>query len=151
MKKNAGFSLLEVVLVAAIIMVVAAIAAPRFGTASGRYQADLAARRIVADLDLARSHAKASSATCTVGFDVATETYTLEGVASLDGGASHYTVDLTLGPYDAGLVWVDFGGNVKVAFDGWGLPNAGGTVVVAAGGQQRTIVLNAETGEATVQ
>jgi len=150
-KSNTGFSLLEVVLVIAIIVVVAAIAAPRFGTARGRYQADLAARRIIADLGRAQSTAKAGSTNCTVGFYTATETYVLEGVPSLDGGAGNCTVDLTVQPYEADLVSADFGGNAKVAFDGWGLPSAGGTVVITVGSEQRAVVLDAETGEATVQ
>jgi len=148
---NAGFSLLELVLVTAIIAIISAIAVPRFGMASGRYQADLAAQRITADLGLAQSQAKSQSATCTVGFYVATEAYVLQGVRALDGGASDYTVDLTVQPYGADIVSADFDGNAKVAFDGWGLPNAGGTIVITVQSEQRTIVLDAETGEATIQ
>ena len=59
---SGGFSLLEVVLVVAIIAVLAAIAAPRYGRAAGRYRADVAARRIVADLEYARLSARTAGA-----------------------------------------------------------------------------------------
>lgn len=149
--RSFGFSLLEVVLVTAIIAVIATIAAPRFGMARGRYQVDLAARRIVADLGLAQSHAKSQSAACTVSFSAATETYQLADVSALDGDATDYTVDLTVQPYGADLASANFGGDSDVVFDGWGLPDSAGTVVVTVQSEQRTIVLDAETGKAAVQ
>ena len=80
-----GFSLLEVLLVLAIVAICAAVAAPRYGRASGRYRADLAARRVLADLRLAQSYAKTASASRTVSFATTTEQYQLLAVPALDG------------------------------------------------------------------
>jgi prepilin-type N-terminal cleavage/methylation domain-containing protein len=66
-----GFSLLEVLLVLAIVAIFAAVAASRYGRASGRYRADLAARCITADLNLARSWAKTRSQSRPVVFNLA--------------------------------------------------------------------------------
>jgi prepilin-type N-terminal cleavage/methylation domain-containing protein len=149
--KSGGFSLLELILVLAIIVTFAAMAAPRYGIASARYRADHAARRVAADLRQAQAHAKATSASCTVSFSTATEKYQLLNVPSFDGGPGDYTVDLAADPYRANLVAAGFGGTGQVIFDGWGLPDNGGTVVVAVGSEQRKIVLDAETGQASVQ
>ena len=61
-----GFTLLELVLVVAILGVVAAIAAPRYGNAIQNYRANAAAQRLRADLEYARARAKSTSSSRTV-------------------------------------------------------------------------------------
>lgn len=146
-----GYTLLEVVLALAIVAVIAAIASPRFAASVTGYRADLAARRIVADLALAQSSAKAASSARTVVFLVSTHKYQLLQVSPLDGGAGSYTVDLTDRPYEAKLVSASLGGDAQIIFNGWGIPDSGGNVVLTVGSRQKTITINAETGKATVQ
>jgi type II secretion system protein H len=146
-----GFSLLELVLVTAIIAVLAAIAAPRFGRASGRYRADLAARRVAADLGQAQSYARTTGASQTVIFSVAANRYQLMNASPLDGVSGPYTVDLADGPYGARLISANFNGAAQVVFNGWGLPDSGGVVVVAVGLQQQTITVDNQTGRITVE
>src|SRR5204863_23675 len=55
-----AFSLIEITLVLMVMGVLAALAVPRYASALARYRADAAARRIVADLDLARTTARSS-------------------------------------------------------------------------------------------
>jgi type II secretion system protein H len=146
-----GFSLLELVLVSAIIAVFAAIAVPRYGRASTRYQVDLAARRVAADLRQAQSYAKTTGASQTVTFSVAAGRYQLMNVRPLDGVSGAYTVDLTGEPYTARLVSANFNGLARVVFNGWGLPDSGGSVTVAVGLQQQTVLVDGETGQIGVQ
>jgi prepilin-type N-terminal cleavage/methylation domain-containing protein len=146
-----AFSLLELVLVLAIIATLAAVAAPRYAASATRYRADLAARRIVADLHLAHARAKAASASQTVQFSPSTNDYELPGLPSLDGAAGTYTVELSDRPYDATLVSADFAGDTQVTFDGWGIPDSGGTLILTVGSERRTVVVDAETGKATIQ
>jgi type II secretion system protein H len=146
-----GFSLLELLLVLVILAAVAAVAAPRYGRASGRYRADLAARRVMADLRLAQSHAKAASCSRTVSFSTAAGRYQLLDVPAPDGVPGDYTVVLSAEPYQAALTSADFGGSPQVVFNGWGLPDKGGTVMLAAGGEQRTVVVDGVTGRISVQ
>lgn len=148
---KAGFSLFEIVLVLAILAVVAAVAAPRYGRASGRYRADLAARRVVADLRLAQSCAKAASCSRTVSFSTATGRYQLLDIPALDGTPGDYTVVLSAEPYRADLTNVNFDGSPEIVFNGWGLPDKGGTVMLSAGGEQRTVAVDGVTGRISVQ
>ena len=149
--EHGGFTLMEVLLVVAILAIFAGLAAPRYGRASGRYRADLAARRLVADLRLAQSCAKAASTSRTVSFSTATHQYQLLNVPAPDGRPGDYTVALSSSPYLANLVNVNFNDNTQVTFNGWGLPDNAGTVIIAAGGQQRTVLVDGSTGRATIQ
>ena len=104
-----------------------------------------------ADLRQAQTYATTTSASCKATFYAATEKYTLTGVASLDGAPGDYEVVLTADPYEAKIVSADFGGSGEITFDGWGVPSSGGTVVVSVGTEQRTIALDGETGQVTIQ
>ena len=42
-------------------------------------------------------------------------------------------------------------GDAQVVFDGYGMPDSGGTVIVQWGSIQKTVVLDADTGKASVQ
>lgn len=146
-----GFSLLELLLVLAIIATLTAIAAPRYQGSLSRYRADLAAHRIVADLTQARSSAKAASASRTVAFSIADNTYHIPELPPLDGDSGSYSVALSERPYQAGLISANFGGDAEIVFNGWGLPDSGGTIILAVGTEQRTVTVDTETGRASIQ
>ncbi len=148
--KAHGFSLLELVLASAIIVIFAAIAVPRYGMAAGRYRMDLAARRVAADLNLARSYAQTTSSSHTISFYPATDQYQLLSLPAPDGTAGDYVVVLSAEPYQVDLVSADFGGSDQVTFNGWGLPVSGGTVTITIGAQQKTITVNSETGQVSI-
>jgi len=128
-----------------------AMAAPRYGQASGRYRLELAARRVAADLRLAQSSAKAASAARTVVFAAETDQYQLQGIAAPDGAAGDYTVSLSAEPYKANLTAVDFDDTSQVVFSGWGLPDHGGAVTLVVGTQQKTVAVDGETGQIAIQ
>jgi len=151
MAPASGFTLLELVLVAGIIAITAAMAIPRYGRATGRHKADLAAGRVAADLRQAQLYARTISASCTVAFTPATSTYQLLNAPSLDGTGGTYTVDLRVPPYQARIVSANFGGAAQVVFSGWGLPGKAGTVLIAVGSEQRTISVNGQTGQVSIQ
>jgi prepilin-type N-terminal cleavage/methylation domain-containing protein len=144
-----GFSIVELLVVAAIIAVLAALAAPRYGNSIARYRADGAARRIEADLALARRHAMTTSATQELRFITGSNpSYVLTGMTHPDDPASTYVMFLAEDLWGAELISVDFGGDAKVYFDMYGLPDSDGTVVISVAGNARTITLDAETGVA---
>lgn len=149
--RRAGFSLAETTIVLAIVAIFSALAAPRYASSMARYRADLAARRIAADLVLARSQARMSGASRTIVFGPTTLTYRLVGVAALDNGAGDYAVDLAAEPYRASSLSASFNDQAQVTFDAYGAASHGGAVVVVIGALQRTITLDGPSGKVGVQ
>ena len=146
-----GFSLLETILVVCILGAIAAIAMPRYVNSLNFYRANLAAKRIAADLGLARDRAWMTGARQAVIFTPATHEYRLPGVRSLERSTAEYVVILSEAPYYAEIVSADLQGASSVTFDGYGLPDRSGQVVIQAGSFQKTIVLDRDTGNAKVQ
>ncbi len=146
-----AFSLLELVLIIAIIAIVAAIAAPRYGNSLARYHAEVTARRVVADLGLAQAMARTTTSAVTVTFEVPNNRYELQGVVDADDPANDASLTLSDPPYYAKLVAAVFGGDDVVIFDGYGMPDSGGSIDITAGGVTKTIQLDPDTGKAVVQ
>jgi prepilin-type N-terminal cleavage/methylation domain-containing protein len=146
-----GFSLVELLVVLAIISVTAAIAVPRYGASIARFRVESAARRVGADLTYARSVARSSSASTTVSFNAATEVYVVAGAAHMNTRAAGYQVNLAADPYLATILSADFGGDGQVSFDGYGRPDDAGTVVVRNSAAQWQVTVQAESGAVSVQ
>jgi prepilin-type N-terminal cleavage/methylation domain-containing protein len=150
-RSNQGFSLLELVLVLGIIAIFAAIAVPRYGAATSRYRADLAARRIVQDLALAQATAKAKGAAQTVRIRQGADQVVLYDTAALDPHMSTYRTYFSDSPYKADITSSVFNGDNYIIYDGWGLPDSGGTAVLEVGSETRTITIDPNTGKATIE
>ena len=146
-----GFSLLELVLAIAVLGVVAAIAVPRYAAATDRYRARSAAGRVAADLDLARRTARATGTSCAVTFTVASSAYALAGIADFDGRGGDYHVSLAAPPYSARILSADFGGATTVTFNGYGIPDRGGTIRLQVGQVVKTLVFSADSYRTTIQ
>lgn len=150
-RRAAAFSLVELLLVITIIALVAAMAVPRYGQSVARYRAQCAARRVAADLTLARSAAKAASAGRIVTFNTVADSYTLGHVHHLDHALQPYTVTLSDSPYHAQLYYADFGGAPQAEFDMYGAPKWSGKVIVRVGEFEQTVALSRDDGSVTVQ
>jgi type II secretion system protein H len=148
---RSGFTLIELVLVLAIVGVVAAIATPRYASAVSRFNADTVARRVCRDLTLARSTAFGGGTPQSVTFDTGANQYTVGNLSHPDHPGVAYVVRLDEVSSPAQLVVVDFAGSKACSFDTFGLPVSGGTVVMKVGNAQRTIVVDGATGRIGVQ
>ena len=146
-----AFSLLELVMVVAIMGIVAAIAAPRYAHSIARYHIDVAAKRIVNDLALASRLARNAGAERTLSFNDDGTQYTISDLAGLEKSAEPYRVDLQAEPYCTRAESVNFGGKSSVTFDAFGQADSGGEIVLTSGDFTRTITLDANSGRATVQ
>ncbi len=142
-----AFNLVELVVTVGIIAILSAIAIGRYGDFAVRYRGEAAARRVAADLRLARSRAMTSSTNQSVIFDVEANRYSLPGVADLNRPSEAYTTDLSQEPYAAKLVSAAFGESPQVSFNGFGLPDSGGAVTVRAGSVEKTVTVDGQTGE----
>jgi prepilin-type N-terminal cleavage/methylation domain-containing protein len=146
-----AFSLVELTMVMVIIAVAAAIAAPRWTESLGRYRVDAAARRIVADLALAQTNARATSSPRTITFDPGAETYQLSSLKDFETGSGSYTVNLKGAPYLADLASTGFTAASPLTFNAFGVPSTGGSLTVSSGGFSRTITIDPDSGTATIQ
>ena len=150
-RRSTAFSLLELALVLLIVGTISAIALPRFTRSVDRYRAELGAKRVVADLDLARTRARHTSQAITVNFDLTNDQIQIPLLQDLDHAAQPYVTDLARSPYHAELVSADFNSMPTVTFNAYGRPSFGGTVIVEAGGWQRAIVLDGQSGAAAAR
>lgn len=147
---RAAFTLAELIIVVLIIGIMASLSIPAFVDTLQLYRVDAAALRIKLDLELARRQAKMKSASQSVQFNVDGNSYTLPGVPHLDHPGSTYAVKLSETNYSATLVSAVFGGDATVVFNGYGLPDSAGTVVVRSGSRTRTVSLEANSGKVTL-
>lgn len=128
-----AFSLVELVMVLAIVGLVGAIAVPRYNRSLGRYRVSCAARRIAADLAYAQSQARVTSQSRQIDFQTAGRSYQIANVADLRGRSGTYTVDLSREPYCTQTMTLDLGGATKITFDAYGTPSATGGITVTSG------------------
>jgi type II secretory pathway pseudopilin PulG len=150
-RRQAGFTLIELVVLCAILAIVAGLAIPRYGQAMIVYRADSAARTICQDLHLARQRAKSLSQPVTVAFDPDEATLTISGLADRNDPDRDHFRDFSAQPYGVWFSVCDFAGDATVVFNGFGLPDSDGTIRIRCNTQARTIVLDAQSGEARVQ
>jgi prepilin-type N-terminal cleavage/methylation domain-containing protein len=146
-RSRAAFTLIELLLVATVLVILAGIAAPRYASAMTQYRADAAARRLVSDISTARATARARSAGCTIEFSGVS--YRVSGVRALDG-PGEYRVNLGESPYNIQALSLDFGSATSLSFDGYGALSAGGTIIVRAGSARRKITIDAASGTARI-
>jgi prepilin-type N-terminal cleavage/methylation domain-containing protein len=146
-----GFSLVELVLVLAIMGVLAALAAPRYGQALSRYRADAAAKRIAADLAMVQSNARSTGSSRSIVFDLAASSYQLPGQTHLDRRSGTYSVSLSSSPYHASIGTINLGGASTLTFNGYGVPDRACSIMIRVGQVYRTISVDTQSGVASIQ
>lgn len=134
-----------------IIGILSAVSVPQILDSAYYFQAESAAMRIKMDIELARRHARRTSTTQPVIFDMSTNSYELTGITDLDHSNQDYSVFLQRAPSNATLYDVNFSGFSDFAFNGFGQPSSGGEIIVESGGYSRTILLDGVSGKVTVE
>jgi len=134
-----ALSFLEVIMVVIIVGVLAGVAVPRYASFLSMQRAEAAARKVRIDLQYAKNRARISSTAQSVNFNIIDHTYLIIGANDLDHPDLPYRVSLSTPPYRAQLVSVDFNSTTSVTFNGYGVPDNSGTIVIQVGNHVETI------------
>ena len=157
--RSAGFSLLEVVLVIAILGLLALIAIPHFSSYEDDKKITAAAVELTDALRFARSTAMATGAKHRVKINPTDETFSVlltqsQAVVVHPVDKKDYTVDLTNAPYTSGVDLQSVNGNatgvVVVDFSPDGHASAPMEILFSYAGLTKTVSLNAVTGRVTM-
>ncbi|MHC5022367.1 MAG: pilus assembly FimT family protein [Planctomycetota bacterium] len=145
-----GFSLLELVLVLAIIATAAAIAAPRYASSLARYRVEAAARRVKADVDAVRARAQATSAPWTIEFNAAENSYQVYD--GIDSGNAGSVTEVLLGapPYESTIYSVNLPAKAAIVFDGYGTPDQAGAIILESGGYFVKVSIMVDSGSSVI-
>jgi len=160
-----GFSLIELTITMLIIAVLATVASPQLSSALAHYRLEAVTARVVADLNFVRRIAVNTSSNRSLEFTIrpgGQHEYRSTGSTAVKDPHhpdQYYRVSLLAIAPHVDLQSVSFDGNDTVIFNEYGLPLTGaplkpltsGTIVIAAGADQRTIVVDPATGKAAVQ
>jgi Tfp pilus assembly protein FimT len=145
-----AFTVVETLIVLLIMGILAATATPSFFRSLRHHRLESAARRVKLDLEQARHAARVKSQTESITFTGATA-YTLSsGTPGMDTATEIYSVDLSRSPYELDTVTLNLGGPTAISFDGYGTASVGGTIVLAAGDETRTVTLLNSNGDVTI-
>jgi len=146
-----GFTLFELTIVLAIVVIVSAIALPRYWSSIARYRVDIAARRLAADISLAQSHARTSGQFHNIQFTRGSLTYTLPEETSFTESPTGYVVNLDASPFNVSVLSFALSdGGKTITFDGFGQAAQSATIQLGAIGHSRTITLNQASGAVNV-
>ena len=129
-----GFSLLELVLVIVIIATIAGIALPRMSSSTNNSRVDQAIDRIEATLSKAREMARSRSTSVSVRFRTGNERMEIK-----IGGSTVEKMYLDSSPYYADMTSASFGADEYIIYNGFGMPDTGGTVSISVGSAERTL------------
>jgi prepilin-type N-terminal cleavage/methylation domain-containing protein len=144
-----AFTIVELAIVLLVMSVLVAAATPVFVNSLLFHRVESAARRVKADLELARRTARLTSSQQTLTVIGLTYTITPD-VVNLDRPGQPYNVDFAKDPYRLSVVAANFNSLTHVDFNGYGTPSSGGTIILQARNHQCTVTLDSATGQVTI-
>ncbi len=145
LRNRKGFTLVETIVVMAIIGIVSAIAIPQMGVLVDGYRLDGAARLIWADLQNARMTAIKENRSIRAEFDFLAHTYS---VFRVDTGETILTRNLN-GEYPAVSAYKTNGGSITFTSTGVTLNNVNTSIITVGPSASKTIEIK-ETGRITI-
>jgi prepilin-type N-terminal cleavage/methylation domain-containing protein len=141
-----AFTLVELIVVIAILAAVATLAIPRFANSHNVERLTAALRRVEADLLNARTLATQRSAAHMVEFNEPARSYRVRAGTVASPGPIEYTVDLAAEPYGLTQVVLGSFSSASVVFDGYGRPAVGGKITLRLADLEVEFDLDQDTG-----
>jgi Tfp pilus assembly protein FimT len=160
LKRNVskGISIIEITISMLIFGIFAAIAIPKYADSQLRYRTEVTANRIAQDLSLAQSRARLTNANCSLSISIASDSYTVSGLKSLDKPSENYVVSLGQAPFQCDVQFLATEAsptaslsNLAIQFNRFGMPDQGGIITVGCGGYSKTITLESISGRVKIQ
>jgi len=154
--KKRAVTLFELTVVVIIIGALSAVTVPVFSGSIVRRRIEGAARRVAADLTLARKRAMQTDSTQTVIFDKARNYYYIQNMPNPLKPTGAHVCKLQDEPYGVRIAFAEFvsatddPGDAQVVFDIYGQPDSGGWVVLESGDYRWWVSLDELSGKASI-
>jgi type IV fimbrial biogenesis protein FimT len=149
-----GYSLVEALVVIAIIAIVAAIAIPQLQSYATNSRLKSAARDIMGDFFICKERAVSENRQYRISFNVGANNYTIDQCNATGSSCAAYTVIQTKTPTTFGndirITSAAFGANAAISFQVRGTSESGNVVLTNSRNSTATIKTNI-TGRASVQ
>lgn len=134
-----GFTLLELLVVIAVLGVATAIVAPRYGRSIARTRAEAAMERVFADIRRTQALARATSTTMIIQLDTANAAYTLPMGRTLDNAAEPERVELDESPYFVSDITSSLADDDQIVIDPYGRIVSTGSLRIRVGDSIRWV------------
>ena len=147
---SAGYFLQEVVVTVFVLGIIAAVAIPKYTASLNRYRAQVAAQRLVQDIELARRHARFTSQDVKFFVSFNKNFYSIDPLDSPLRTSSTYQVVFEgafLCPIIDGLLSPASRStqtDLTITFDRYGVPNSTASIGIACGESSGTVQLSQE-------
>ncbi len=141
-----AFTMVEIAAVLVVMAILLTVAMPRYASFIQTDRLTRAAARVSTDLRIAQAEAIKSQRYVTVQFYVAESAY--RTIFASDGALvpGPKSVRLAESTYRVSLVSAGFSGEAEAVFDRFGMPLAGGNVVIGINDLQITVTLDGASG-----
>jgi len=147
---SAGYFLQEVVVTVFVMGIIAAVAILKYTASLNRYRAQVAAQRLVQDIELARRHARYTAQNVTLLVSFNNNFYSIDPLDSPLRPSSTYQVllsDALLCPIISGSLRPASRStqpDLTITFDRYGVPNSAASIGIACGESSGTVQLSQE-------